>query len=269
MEFDGQERNTFAIEAYGVAVAIELIGSGLLASVRRILPPTYGTADPADARVIFRLKGESDGRFSLTQNGRCLIEGATVEMAVGTLDGFMRQAIAARASEMVFVHAGVVAHRGAALLLPGSSFAGKTELVVALLQAGATYYSDEFALLDRDGLVHPYPRPVSVRDRRTTASQTVAAQKLGARIGSSPIAPAVIAFTHYVPGAVWEPAVLSGAAVALKLLAHAGQARRDPERTLHAVCMAANRAIALQGPRGEAAPTAAALLARLRAAATP
>ena len=46
---------------------------------------------------------------------------------------------------------------GGALLLPGGSFTGKTTLVGALVRAGAVYYSDQYALLDEDGLIHPYP----------------------------------------------------------------------------------------------------------------
>ena len=65
-----------------------------------------------------------------------------------------------RAQDCLFVHAGVVGWQGKAILIPGRSFSGKTTLVKALIEAGATYYSDEFAILDRQGLVHPYPLPL-------------------------------------------------------------------------------------------------------------
>ena len=51
--------------------------------------------------------------------------------------------------------AGVVGWENRAIVMPGASFAGKTTLVRAWLEAGATYYSDEFAVLDRAGRVHP------------------------------------------------------------------------------------------------------------------
>jgi uridine kinase len=41
------------------------------------------------------------------------------------------------------------------IAIPGRSFSGKTSLVTALVRAGAVYYSDEFAVIDRDGLVRP------------------------------------------------------------------------------------------------------------------
>ena len=61
------------------------------------------------------------------------------------------------------MHAGVVGWKGWALVLPGKSGAGKTTLVAELIRAGATYYSDEYAVLDERGRVHPYARPLAVR----------------------------------------------------------------------------------------------------------
>jgi hypothetical protein len=42
-------------------------------------------------------------------------------------------------------------------------------------------YSDEFAVLDADGLVHPYPKPLSIRRRGPASSTTTASP---ARSGS-------------------------------------------------------------------------------------
>jgi hypothetical protein len=64
--------------------------------------------------------------------------------------------VAEHAPDHLFVHAGVVGWEGRAIVMPGTSFAGKTTLVRAWLEAGATYYSDEFAVLDRAGRVHPF-----------------------------------------------------------------------------------------------------------------
>ena len=52
------------------------------------------------------------------------------------------------ASRRVFVHAGVVAIDGGAVLIPGKSFSGKTTLTRALVEQGGVYYSDEFAVID-------------------------------------------------------------------------------------------------------------------------
>src|SRR5207249_290373 len=71
--------------------------------------------------------------------------------------------IAEAARRKLFVHAGVVGWRGRAILIPNKTFTGKTTLVAEFVRAGATYYSDEFAVLDGQGRVHPFPRPLSLR----------------------------------------------------------------------------------------------------------
>jgi len=71
--------------------------------------------------------------------------------------------VAEMAPRRLFVHAGVVGWRGQAIIIPGRTFTGKTTLVAALVKAGATYYSDEYAVLDVRGRVHPYARPLGIR----------------------------------------------------------------------------------------------------------
>ena len=68
------------------------------------------------------------------------------------------------------MHAGAVAWRDRGIVIPGRSHSGKTTLVRALVEA-ARYYSDEFAVLDPQGRLHPYPLPLrsarAVRNRRS------------------------------------------------------------------------------------------------------
>ena len=64
-------------------------------------------------------------------------------------------------SRYLFVHAGVVARDGAAVLLPAPPGHGKSTTVAGLVQAGFDFLSDEAAALDvTDGTVHPFPRPI-------------------------------------------------------------------------------------------------------------
>ena len=65
--------------------------------------------------------------------------------------------------DFLFIHCGPVQICFQAVLLAGRSMAGKSTLVKALLDAGASYLSDEFAVIDRAGKVHPFPRPLSLR----------------------------------------------------------------------------------------------------------
>jgi len=85
---------------------------------------------------------------------------------VSLLTGRVSRYIALWARRRVFVHAGVVAWQGRAVLIPGRTLSGKSWLVRALVRAGAEYYSDEFAVLDARGRVHPYPLPPREADGR-------------------------------------------------------------------------------------------------------
>ena len=94
-----------------------------------------------------------------TSSPKCTISGCRRALAAHA-----EPLVAERAPNHLFVHAGVVGWEGRAIVMPGASFAGKTTLVQAWLEAGATYYSDEFAVLDRAGRVHPFARPLTIRD---------------------------------------------------------------------------------------------------------
>src|SRR5262249_36246454 len=103
-------------------------------------------------------------RYAVYVNGALLMWSTTSEACLRTFEADVQLHVAEMAPERVFVHAGVVAYQGRGILLPGRSFAGKSTLVRELVQAGAQYYSDEYAVLDADGAVHPYPRPLSIRN---------------------------------------------------------------------------------------------------------
>ena len=68
--------------------------------------------------------------------------------ALDEIEARIRVQVATSSETRVFVHAGVVGWHGRAIVIPGESRSGKSELVTALVQAGATYYSDEYAVLD-------------------------------------------------------------------------------------------------------------------------
>src|SRR4029453_17384113 len=113
--------------------------------------------------------------------------------------------VAEHAPDHLFVHAGVVGWQGCAIVMPGASFAGKTTLVRVWLEAGATYYSDEFAVLDRAGRVHPFARPLAIRDSSTGVTRRVPVAALGAGTGTTPLPIRLVLVTSYRAGARWRP----------------------------------------------------------------
>jgi hypothetical protein len=134
--------------------------------------------------------------------------------------------------------------------------------VAARVQAGAEYWSDEYAVLDADGLVHPYPKPLSVRIDATRVTEERPVESLGGRAGDRSLPVALIAFTSYRPGAVWALRPCTMGEGAVKLLEHSVAARSRPEQVLAAVRRAATDAVVLEGDRVDANEAGGALLSQ-------
>ena len=193
------------------------------------------------------------GRFARTRDRQELLD---------SFESVVQLQVAAAAKRRVFVHAGVVGWRGRAILVPGRSFTGKTTLVGELVRAGAAYYSDEYAVLDEHGRVHPYPKPPSVRTDSTGRQYKVPLEEFGARGAAKGALPVgMVVLGEYRRGASWRPRELSAGRGALELLGHAVAARLRPERVLAAVSRVASEARVLKGVRGEAEATARRILA--------
>ena len=144
--------------------------------------------------------------------------------------------------------------------MPGDSFSGKTTLVTELVRAGAEYYSDEYAVIDDQGLVHPFARPLSIRMPPPRQHDRTSVESLGGTIGEKPVPVGLIAATAYRPEAPFSPRRRSPGQGVLTLLAHSGRAHEQPQATLTALRSAASKALVLEGERGEAAAAAEILL---------
>jgi hypothetical protein len=88
------------------------------------------------------------------------------------------------------------------LLLPGATHAGKSSLVAELLRRGATYFSDEYALIDPQGRVHPYPRPLLLRNG-CPEQFPVLAGECNAPVGDAPAPVGWILSLDYQPARTW------------------------------------------------------------------
>jgi hypothetical protein len=252
-----------AVEAFGVTVAVSADPQHF-AAVSDFLPPRARQVSDPPERGRFALVKDTTGSglLNVVCDDKPIAGPFDLRLALGILDAELRMYIALHAPDHVFVHAGVVGVGESAIVLPGRSFAGKTTLVAALVQAGAEYWSDEYAVLDADGLVHPYPKPLSVRIDGTRATEERTIESLGGRAGDRPLPVALIAFTSYRPGAVWSPRPCTTGEGAIKLLEHSIAARSRPEQALAAVRRATTNAAILQGDRGDAEEAASVLLSQ-------
>lgn len=251
-----------AVEAFGVTVAVTA-GAQHLAAVRDFLPPRARPVSHLPERGRFALvEDTNNGLLTIVIDEEPVTGSLDRRLALGILDAELRMYIALNAPEHVFVHAGVVGVGERAIVLPGKSFAGKTTLVTALVHAGAEYWSDEYAVLDADGLVHPYPKPLSMRIDSTRVTDERPVESLGGRAGDRPLPVALIAFMSYRPGSAWGLRPCTAGEGAVKLLEHSIAARSRPVQVLAAVRRAATDAVVLEGDRGEADEAASALLSR-------
>jgi hypothetical protein len=172
--------------------------------------------------------------------------------------------VAERAPDHLFVHAGVVGWEGRAIVMPGASFAGKTTLVSAWLEAGGTYFSDEYAVLDPTGRVHPFARPLSIRDGSTALTRRVPAAALNAETGTKPLPIGLVLVTSYRVGARWRPRRLTAAPTLLALMSHTVAARGNPEHSMPILKQAVSSGMTFAGLRGEARPLVSAILRHAR-----
>ncbi|MFN7975137.1 MAG: hypothetical protein U0166_22755 [Acidobacteriota bacterium] len=247
-----------AFEAMGVRVSISAEGPDVLDRVRSLLLPGWhhGATGSTDARLEIR-----GGRaaWSLAEGDDRLFEAGDLEAVLLELERIVHNRVADLAADRLCLHAGVVGIDGAAVLIPGSSHSGKSTLVRALVRAGATYYSDDNAPIDRDGLVHPYPRKLSLRGARP---RRLPAEPLGWHEALPPLPVRLVVLTAFREGCSFMPVAPSPGRAALALFRHAVSARRNAEWALPLLAAVARRARILAGPRGEASDAAARILER-------
>ena len=239
----------------------------LLQEMEPMMPPGWRRRRPSSVQHTLGLIAEGGDIYSVYNDGVCIHDAPGRAYALTMMDAQIQGRVALKAPDFIFLHAGVVADGGRAIVTPGLSFAGKTTLVRALVDAGALYYSDEYAVLDEAGLVHPYPKALSLRTPEGRASAETPIEELGGRAGVHPLPIGRVVIARYRPDVEWRPRRLTKGPAALALLEHAVPAQERPEQTLRYVRRAVEHVVVLEGERGEADELAHILLDTMRAAA--
>jgi len=248
-----------AFTAYGLHIGIRVSDPEILPRIAGVLP--FGWEPSADPEVEYLYSFIVGGSVPETNVKRLhvvysdamrLERTADFEIALKALERDLHLFVGEMAHGRVFVHAGVVGWDGRAIVMPGPSFTGKSTLVAALVRAGATYYSDEFAILDEDGLVHPFARPLSLRCADPYVGEPVVVEELGGEAGTEPLPVGMIVAAAYREGATWSPSRLSQGEAVLALLSNTLSARRQPEVVLPVLERVTANAPAFSGTRGEA-----------------
>lgn len=249
------------LEVFGVEVAVRLDDDQLLQPVRAALPGSAESASAAGADACLRVSCGERG-YGVHLEGELLEVTPYLDAAMRRLASEVHFQVARHARSVVFVHAGVVGLGGRAIVVPGRSHSGKTSLVLALARAGADYYSDEYAVVDAEGVVHPYVKPLSIRGSEGRGC-SVTADALDLRPGAAPLRPGLIVSTRYVANGDYTPRRVRPARGLIHLIDNTIVVRERPGFALACLTPLAQGARTLEGDRGEADRAADALLRAL------
>ena len=228
---------------WGWKVKLSADRFSLLDQVRQLLPPGLPVAGPADSH--FEL--HSSGLFL---NGERVTLAESEGVLLEALEGSFQIEVASHAPEAVFVHAGVVGMGGQVLLLPGKSFAGKSTLVHALCKRGADYFSDEYAVINHQGRVQPYRRPITLR-QSSSGRRRIPAEQFPLDPEAAPRSLGWAISCQYGVANSWSVQPVTCGQGVLTLLSNTVSARLSPQRDLVYLARAAESCQFFEGLRGE------------------
>jgi UDP-N-acetylmuramyl pentapeptide phosphotransferase/UDP-N-acetylglucosamine-1-phosphate transferase len=181
--------NSPVVDVLGTAVRLEAPHEHQ-AHLRQLVDGLI-TGRPATRVLALVRDGAAPGTLRLEEDGELVLDGITPDVAEATVVWRLNE-VAGEAKGHHVIHAGCVARGNRAVVLPGRSGAGKSELCAAAIGAGYAYLSDEQAALDlRTGLLSPYAKPLGLGHR------VVPPTELGPRRPVAPTPPAAIVFPTF------------------------------------------------------------------------
>ncbi len=248
-----------AFRSYGLRIGVRVTDAVAINSIIDRLPPGWKPAASPIVDYLYSIVVGGKSRDSKIQRFNLLYFDAArlartkdFELLLKTFESELQLVVADNARRRIFVHAGVVGWKNQAIMIPGMSFSGKTTLVSKLVEAGAKYYSDEYAVLDEQGRVHPFPRPLGIRRPNEFETSRIDVASLGGVSGSRPLPVRLVVATKYRAGAKWRPRQLTHGRGVLELLANTVSARSQTRLALATLPRAIQSAEVLKGVRGEA-----------------
>ncbi|MEM7289825.1 MAG: hypothetical protein AAF412_05570 [Pseudomonadota bacterium] len=262
----------FSIASHGVKIGVRTSDPSLIPVLKDSLPTSCELCDAqaVDTVLSIVLGGRDEKtrtrRFHLVYcNHSVFSRSHRFEEIIDGFKSCLAVNLATLARRRVFIHAGAVGWQGKAIVFPGKSYSGKSTLVLELIKAGASYLSDEFAVLDFKGRVHPYPKPISLRKAANGKQMDVSITSIGGKMAAAPLPLGLVVDTRFQPNALWLPRTLSPGEGLLSLLANCAAARYAPERCLRAMERASENAHFIASLREEAASVVPEILDLMRA----
>jgi len=209
--------HSFSLRAFGCNIQVAANSFDAYAVLKRyVFPSLPRTANLHKVNLSIRIVQDGN-QFQLLVDDVFVASASEPINLVPNVIRALDDAVLPCLTSLRAVHAGAVVLGGRALLLPGISHAGKSALVAELLRRGATYFSDEYALIDLEGCVHPYPRPLLVRNG-CPEQFPVLADECHAFVGNAPAKVGWILALQYQPSSTWTITPISQGEALLTLL---------------------------------------------------
>lgn len=255
--FDSKDSESLVIESFGVRIKFTATNNIHLGFIRdrlnNILPKNFKIIENQEVKHNFFIETSDDSKLLLHKNGLIDAEKKSVEHFFDFLESQIRLTIAEFAVDKVFIHAGVVAWKDKAIVIPAKSFKGKTTLVKEFIKIGAIYLSDEYAVIDKDGCAHPFLKSLSVRGIVGKYAQVeIPAKQFGGISAEKPLPVSMVLITEFREKAQWKPKILNSGEGVLEIIPHCLPIRANPKFTLQVLNKVSSRAIICKSFRGEA-----------------
>ena len=269
MNNDIYRTDSISFQSYGVKIEIRADEPELLRDVYtklgRVFPNGLEPAIESEIEYRFYIKSLESVKYELFRNEEKLCEDGGKELFLNMVESQLRITVAEFAVEKVFLHAGVVGWKGRAIVIPATSFSGKTTLVAELVKKGALYYSDEYAVLNALGNVEPFPKWLSMRGITDAINQKdCSVESLGGTAGTKPMPVGMVLIAKYRSGKKiprrWQPKRLTQGEAMMEIIPHTLPIRNKPKFVLEVLNKLTDRAIIVRTVRGEAAEFAETLL---------
>ena len=213
------EVETFSLQCHGAVVNISTDYRSLPEILKAHLPlfelSSAAVTSPANISLITRGGKNSNGLYF---NGETALKFDVFNASLTEFIADKILMILAKVSlpAKIYLHAGGVVWNGLGILIPGTSFAGKTSLIKEFIKAGAEFYSDDCIILDDGGNMLPFPRDLAVRTENGRVFRGAA--HFGAETGTEKVKVGLILFTNFVADAFWKPEIGTPGISVMKLM---------------------------------------------------
>jgi hypothetical protein len=258
-----------------IGLRINVDAPGLLDDLRALLVPSSPPSDSGPVDVLYSLivgrepSEEQRGRrfyhvlyMNATRVARTMDWSEIRErLRVGG-----RMLIAQNARGSLFVSAGVVAARDRAIVITGLDQIARTALVTALVRAGATYLSGEYAPISmQTGAVVPFANLLPFRAEADQVATEQPIEALGGVAEDRRLPIGMVIAATYRPGRPYRQRALSQGQAMLHLMASTVVARRRPAEAFDTFGTALAGASALEVAYGDPDEAAARIMEQGRA----